>query len=74
MNFRKQAMSDKFQIGCRTYLDETGTDVQRFVKPATMEYSDKIDVATQNKNQPIFELLSSDGEVIFIQALQSRCC
>ena len=63
MSFRKQSMSDKFQIGCKTYFDETCTDVQNVAKPASMDYSAETDVVIQNKtSQPVIELLSSDDD------------
>ena len=49
MSFNKQSMSDKFQIGCRTYFDETSTEVQKFGKPAKKDCSVESDVVIQNK-------------------------
>ena len=56
-------MSDKFQIGCRTFIDETCTGVRNVAKPSSMDYSPQTDVVIRNKiSQPVIELLTSDDE------------
>ena len=56
-------MSDKFQIGCRTFTDETCTAVRNVAKPSSMDDSPQTDVVIRNKiGQPVIELLSSDDK------------
>ena len=68
MNFTKQTMSDKFQIGCRTYIDELDSDIYDCGKAATTEFRVQKgqvlkDVALLTKTPtPVIDLLSSDDE------------
>ena len=63
MSFRKESMSDKFQIGLRTFTDETCTAVRNVAKPSSMDDSPQTDVLNRNKiGQPVIELLSSDDK------------
>ena len=63
MSLNKQSMSDKFQIGCRTYLDETSTDVQKIGKPAKKDCTvESVVVIPNETSQPVIELLSSDDD------------